>query len=118
MQSVQLFLAVIGIPMIMLSALVEELREPPMNGAPPTRRCVDARPAAILTRRPDRSNSGFLGDDGTIIAANRAWREAAERLARFDEHYVVGVNFLDECERGRPASKRSQRGSGGSLPAS
>jgi len=101
-QSVQLFLAVIGIPMIMLSALVEELRQ-----AVTERRAAELDAAStrdLLQSSLDALTAqiAILGHDGTIIAANRAWQEAAEQLARFDEHYVVGVNFLDECERGRP----------------
>ena len=44
----------------------------------------------------------ILDRTGKIIEANAAWQQAAEALSRADEWYLVGANFLEQCERARP----------------
>ena len=44
----------------------------------------------------------ILDASGKIIAANAAWRRAADLLVRLGEHYFVGDNYVEECERARP----------------
>lgn len=44
----------------------------------------------------------ILDASGRIIAANVGWQKAAEQLAQIGEHYFVGDNYVEECERARP----------------
>jgi signal transduction histidine kinase len=43
----------------------------------------------------------ILDGTGKIIAANAAWRKSARLIAQLGEQYIVGSNYLAECERGR-----------------
>ena len=44
----------------------------------------------------------ILDGAGKIIAVNAGWQKAAELLASTGEHYFVGDNYVEECERARP----------------
>jgi two-component system, NarL family, sensor kinase len=41
---------------------------------------------------------------------NAAWQKAAERLAEIGEQYVVGANYIEECERARPHQRVTAAG--------
>jgi two-component system, NarL family, sensor kinase len=59
---------------------------------------------ALLQSSLDALNAqvAILDASGKIIAANAAWQRAAELLVRLGEHYFVGDNYVEECERARP----------------
>src|SRR5205814_6553099 len=44
----------------------------------------------------------ILDGTGRILAVNARWRHAAALLAGIGEHYFVGDNYVEECERARP----------------
>jgi signal transduction histidine kinase len=44
----------------------------------------------------------ILDGTGKILATNRSWEKAAERLAKLGERYVVGTNYIEEAECARP----------------
>jgi two-component system NarL family sensor kinase len=49
----------------------------------------------------------ILDATGKIIAVSAAWDRAAEMLGRIGEHYVVGANFIEECERAHRPHQRT-----------
>ena len=74
---------------------------------------ITERRAVELARRATRellqssldaltAQVAILDGTGKIIAVNAGWRQAAELLARLGEHYFVGDNYVEECERARP----------------
>jgi signal transduction histidine kinase len=52
----------------------------------------------------------ILDCTGKIIAANAAWQRVAEELKNLGEWYVVGANFIEECERARPHQRKIAAG--------
>jgi signal transduction histidine kinase/integral membrane sensor domain MASE1 len=44
----------------------------------------------------------ILDSTGKIIATNSAWRQIAEALKGTGECYMLGTNYVEECERARP----------------
>lgn len=59
---------------------------------------------AMLQSSLDALNAqiAILDSSGQIVAANAAWHRAAALLVQIGEHYFVGDNYLEECERARP----------------
>jgi PAS domain S-box-containing protein len=52
----------------------------------------------------------ILEGSGKIVAVNAAWQKAADLLAQMDEHYSVGANYIEECERARPHQREIAAG--------
>ena len=52
----------------------------------------------------------ILDRTGRIIAANAAWQQAADELQKKGECYLVGANFIEECERARPHQRKIAAG--------
>jgi signal transduction histidine kinase len=52
----------------------------------------------------------ILDGTGKILAVNAAWHKVAERLAEIGEQYLVGANFIAECERARPHQRVTAAG--------
>jgi PAS domain S-box-containing protein len=52
----------------------------------------------------------ILDGTGKIVAVNAAWQRVAELLAEVGEHYFVGANYVEQCERGRPHQREIASG--------
>jgi len=52
----------------------------------------------------------ILDGTGKIVAVNAAWQKVAELLAEVGEHYFVGANYVEQCERGRPHQREIASG--------
>jgi signal transduction histidine kinase len=48
----------------------------------------------------------ILDRSGKIVATNAAWQQAVEALNEAGECYLLGANFLEECERARPHQRK------------
>jgi signal transduction histidine kinase len=100
--SVQLFLAVVAIPTLLLAALVEELRR---SVAERSAAEVGAQSARDLLQSSLDALSAqivILDDTGRITAANAAWERAAWLVPPSGEFFYSGANYVEISERGRP----------------
>ena len=52
----------------------------------------------------------ILDSTGEIIAVNATWNKSAELLARIGEHYFIGANYIEQCERSRPHQRKVASG--------
>lgn len=115
--AIQLFLAETAVPVMLLAALVEELRRSNTHLA----LALDERNRAELAERASRAllqssldalsaRFAILDDSGRILATNSTWDDAAHLVAQSGEQYFLGRNYLEECERGRAHQRRIAAG--------
>jgi two-component system, NarL family, sensor kinase len=115
--AIQLFLAETAVPVMLLAALVEELRRSNKHLALALEERNQAEMAATATQALLQSSLDALGTrfaildgSGRILATNTAWDDAAHLVAQSGERYFVGRNYLDECGRGRPHQRQIAAG--------